>query len=48
MASEFLTYRAKKQKETNERRAKEATTNAAVDSLKQRSSQKKSNAMEAH
>lgn len=44
MASEFLTYRAKKQKETNERRAKEATTNAAVDSLKQRSSQKKSNA----
>lgn len=44
MASEFLTYRAKKQKETNERRAKEATTNAAVDSLKQRSSQKKNNA----
>ena len=44
MASEFLTYRAKKQKETNDRRAKEATTNAAVDSLKQRSSQKKNNA----
>lgn len=44
MASDFLTYRAKKQKETNERRAKEATTNAAVDSLKLRSSQKKSNA----
>ena len=43
MASEFLTYRAKKQKETNDRRAKEATTNAAVDSLKQRSSQKKNN-----
>lgn len=44
MASEFLTYRAKKQKETNERRTKEATTNAAVDSLKQSSSQEKNNA----
>lgn len=41
MASEFLTYRAKKQKETNERRAREAANNAAVDSLKQRSSQTK-------